>query len=97
MSDQAPTGTDGTSRNAYIHGAVPYRTVLYRAGSGVKKNIKTVTSLSVSIGVQCEPGAVLAPAEWGVQGSPKGAGHRKNLVGYMYKYAVFDIKLAYNH
>jgi len=35
--------------------------------------------------------------KFGGQGSPKGAGRRKNLVGYtyMYKYAVFDIKLAY--
>jgi len=28
----------------------------------------------------------------GGQGSPKGAGHQKNFVGYRYNYAVFDIK-----
>jgi len=33
----------------------------------------------------------------GVQGYPKGTGHRKNFVRYMYKYAVCDRKLAYNH
>jgi len=45
-------------------------------------------------------GAVLAPAVWGASertGSPKRAGHQKNLIGYMYKYAFFEIKLAYNH
>jgi len=46
-------------------------------------------------------GAVLAPAVWGAVGEPglKGTGHRKKIVGYayMYKYAVFDIKLAYKY
>ena len=31
------------------------------------------------------------------QGDPKGAGHRKNLVSYIYKYEIFDIKLTYDH
>ena len=43
------------------------------------------------------PRAVLAPAVWGVRALRRWAGHLKNFVGYMYKYAVFDIKLAYNH
>jgi len=29
-------------------------------------------------------------------GSPEGAGHWKNFVDHVFKYAVFDIKLAYN-
>jgi len=35
----------------------------------------------------------------GARGLQKGVGHRRNFVGYvgLYKYAVFDIKLAYNH
>jgi len=33
----------------------------------------------------------------GGQGSPKGAGHGKNFVSHLYKYAVFDIKPTYNH
>jgi len=34
-------------------------------------------------------GAVLAPTVFGVRGLRRGAGHRKYLVGYMYKYAAF--------
>jgi len=48
----------------------------------------------------CEPGAVLAPAVWeavGGQESLKEGRSWKKIVDYMYKYAVFDIKLAYNH
>ena len=33
----------------------------------------------------------------GGQGSPKRGQLVKKIVGYMYKHAVFDIKLAYNH
>ena len=57
-------------------------------------------SLAVIITLQKHlllPGVVLAPAVWGARGPQRGAGHQKNLVGYMYKFAVFDIKLAYNH
>jgi len=43
-------------------------------------------------------GAVLATAVWGPVGGQKSPkGHWKKCVDYMYKYAVFDIKLAYNH
>jgi len=41
-------------------------------------------------------GEVLEPPLWG-PGVSEGAGHRKNFVGHMYKYAIFDIKPTYNH
>ena len=41
--------------------------------------------------------AVLAsPFLGGIRGLRMGPSHQKNFVGYMYKYAVFDIK-KYNH
>jgi len=41
-----------------------------------------------------KPGAVLAPSSW-EQGSPKGAGHWKNFVGHMFKYAAFYRAMHY--
>jgi len=50
--------------------------------------------------VHIHTGVVLASTikgTLGAKGLRRVAGHRKKIVGHMLKYAVFDIKLTFNH